>query len=99
MGALAVVRRGLAVSPELKAGLGVTILLALIGAGGRVLVPVLTQQVIDRGVAEGGVDMGEVWQLTGLAVAALAVTATTNWRTRVRLARSRSEERRCRERG
>ena len=69
-------------SPELKAGLGVTILLALIGAGGRVLVPVLTQQVIDRGVSEGGVEMGEVWRLTGLAVAALTVTTTTNWRTR-----------------
>jgi ATP-binding cassette subfamily B protein len=88
MGALAVVRRGLAVSPELKDGLGVTILLALIGAGGRVLVPVLTQQVIDRGVAEGRVDMGQVWRMTVLAIGALSITTTTNWRTRVRLARA-----------
>jgi ATP-binding cassette subfamily B protein len=88
MGALAVVRRGLAVSPELKDGLGITILLALVGAGGRVLVPVLTQQVIDRGVAEGRVDMAQVWRMTLLAVVALSITTTTNWRTRVRLARA-----------
>ena len=88
MGALAVVRRGLAVSPELKDGLGLTLFLALVGAGGRVLVPVLTQQVIDRGVAAGQVDMGQVWRMTALAVGCLAITTTTNWRTRVRLARA-----------
>jgi putative ABC transport system ATP-binding protein len=87
-GALDVVRRGMRVSPELRQGLGVTIGLALIGAGGRVLVPVLTQQIIDRGIGSDGVDMGTVWRLSALAGLALAVTTVTNWRTRVRLARS-----------
>jgi putative ABC transport system ATP-binding protein len=88
VGAVAVVRRGMEVSPELRNGLGVTIALALVGAGGRVLVPVLTQQIIDRGITEDGVRMGTVWRLSAIAAAALAVTTVTNWRTRVRLARA-----------
>ena len=82
-------RRGHARSaPSCATGLGVTIALALVGAGGRVLVPVLTQQVIDRGITDDGVDMGIVWRLAAIAVVALVVTTVTNWRTRVRLARS-----------
>jgi putative ABC transport system ATP-binding protein len=88
VGAVAVVRRGMEVSPELRNGLGVTIALALVGAGGRVLVPVLTQQIIDRGITDDGVRMGTVWRLSGLAAIALVVTTLTNWRTRVRLARA-----------
>lgn len=88
VGALAVVRHGLKVSPELREGLGVTITLALIGAGGRVLVPVLTQQVIDRGITPEGVEVGTVWRLSVLAMLILVLTTLTNWRTRVRLARA-----------
>jgi putative ABC transport system ATP-binding protein len=87
-GAVEVVRRGMRVSPELRRGLGVTILLALIGAGGRVLVPVLTQQIIDKGITDEGVQMDTVWRLSGWALLALLITTLTNWRTRVRLARS-----------
>jgi putative ABC transport system ATP-binding protein len=92
MGAVAVVRRGLAVSPELRQGLGVTVGLALVGAFGRVLIPVLTQQVIDRGIdpgdGAGNVDMGLVWRLAAVAMAVLVVTTITNWQTRARLARA-----------
>ena len=88
VGAVAVVRRGMEVSPELRDGLGLTIGLALVGAGGRVLVPVLTQQIIDRGISGEGVRMATVWRLAAIAAAALAVTTVTNWRTRVRLARA-----------
>jgi ATP-binding cassette, subfamily B, bacterial len=89
-GAVDVIRRGLRVSPELRQGLGVTIGLALVGAFGRVLIPVLTQQVIDRGLGggEGDVDMSTVWTLAGVAAAVLVVTTITNWMTRARLARS-----------
>ena len=89
-GAVEVVRRGLRVSPELRQGLGVTIGLALVGAFGRVLIPVLTQQVIDRGLGagEGDVDMETVWGLAAISMGVLVVTTITNWMTRVRLARS-----------
>jgi putative ABC transport system ATP-binding protein len=89
-GAMSIVRRGLGVSPELRRGLGVTICLALVGAGGRVLVPVITQQVIDKGIdtETGTVDMGEVWRLCSIAFVLLLITTFTNWKTRTRLARS-----------
>jgi ATP-binding cassette, subfamily B, bacterial len=53
-GAMEVLRRGLAASPELRQGLLFTVLMALAGAAGRVAIPVLIQQVLDRGVI--GVD-------------------------------------------
>ena len=49
-GAMAVLRRGLAQSPELRAGIGFTALMALAGAAGRVLVPILIQQILDTGL-------------------------------------------------
>lgn len=52
-GAISVLRRGLAESPELKAGLGYTLALALALAGGKLLVPVLIQQVLDHGIRAG----------------------------------------------
>ncbi len=48
--AMAVLRRGLADSPELRQGLRLTVLFALIGAVGRLTIPVLVQQVIDKGL-------------------------------------------------
>jgi len=71
-GAVAVLRRALRTTPVLLRGLRTTIVLALVGAAGRVVVPVLVQQVLDRGVlAPGGVDVGfVVW---ASAVAALLV--------------------------
>jgi putative ABC transport system ATP-binding protein len=48
--AVTVLRRGLRDSPELRAGLGWTLLFAVLGAAGQLLVPVLIQQIIDRGL-------------------------------------------------
>ena len=42
--------RGLQEAPVLRQGLGVTWLLAAVGAGGRVVVPITIQQAIDRGI-------------------------------------------------
>ncbi len=49
-GALTVLRRGLAVTPELRQGLVLTAAFALVTAGGKLAVPILIQQVLDRGV-------------------------------------------------
>jgi ATP-binding cassette subfamily B protein len=48
--ALAVLRRGFTQSPELGRGLRLTVLFAMIGAVGRLIIPVLIQQVIDKGL-------------------------------------------------
>jgi putative ABC transport system ATP-binding protein len=48
--AIAVLRRGLADSPELRQGLRLTVLFAVLVAVGRLTIPVLVQQVIDKGL-------------------------------------------------
>jgi hypothetical protein len=49
-GALHVLRRGLAASPELRRGIRATIVFAIVAAGGKLAVPVLIQVILDRGV-------------------------------------------------
>lgn len=49
-GALAVLRHGLAVTPELKEGVALTVVLAIATAIGKLAVPILIQQILDRGV-------------------------------------------------
>ena len=75
---LAVMRRGWRASPELREGIGLTILLAGIGAAGRVVIPVLVQQVIDKGFTDGSVDVVRVVTLSliGAVVAVVATIAT-----------------------
>ena len=49
-GAVAVLRRGVAATPELRQGLVLTGLLAVLTAAGKLAVPMLIQQILDRGV-------------------------------------------------
>ncbi|MEV6346727.1 ABC transporter ATP-binding protein [Actinoplanes sp. NPDC051851] len=74
-GTLATVRRGLALSPELRTGLGGTIVLAVLQMSGRVAVPIAVQQGLDHGVnAPGGPDLGVVVQVVMITLAALVVS-------------------------
>ncbi|GGN77707.1 multidrug ABC transporter ATP-binding protein [Actinoplanes lobatus] len=50
VGTLGTLRRGLALSPELRTGLAGTIALAVLQMAGRVSVPVAVQQCIDHGI-------------------------------------------------
>ena len=59
-GALATIRRGLGLSPELRRGLGGTIAIALVATAGRVIVPIAVQQIID-GFKAGTLDQAEFW--------------------------------------
>ncbi|OKI75115.1 ABC transporter ATP-binding protein [Micromonospora sp. CB01531] len=67
-------RRGLALSPELKTGLAGTLGLALVYMIGRVAVPVAVQRGIDHGIV-GGLDL-DVVTLTVIATAAVLVVTT-----------------------
>ena len=60
--AVGAIGRGLDEAPVLRQGLGVTWLIAAVGAGGRVVVPIVVQQAIDRGIFNdsGVVDLGFV---------------------------------------
>ncbi len=64
--ALQVLRRGLAISPELRTGIRVTIGMALVAAMGRLIIPITIQQVLDRGVlSDEGYRPGFVWAVSG----------------------------------
>jgi ATP-binding cassette, subfamily B, bacterial len=71
--ALSVLRRGLAASPELRTGLWLTVLLALVGAVGRVVTPILVQQVIDDGLDGDGATFDGTFVAQRCAVGAAVV--------------------------
>jgi len=79
-GAWQTLKRGLALSPELRVGLGATLGLALIYMVGRVVVPVAIQQGIDRGLAvAGGPDIAVVINIVAVTAAVLVVTTTCGY--------------------
>ena len=79
-GTLATVRRGLALSPELRPGLAGTLALAVVSMAGRVAVPIAIQQGIDRGIrAPGGPHFGVVLAIVALTVATLVVSTSCGY--------------------
>ena len=89
--AVETIGRGVRAAPAIRTGFGLTLFLALLGAGGRVVIPILVQQSIDRGFTDDGVKVGVV---TVLAAAALVVVALATWAQRTAVLRLglRSEE-------
>jgi ATP-binding cassette subfamily B protein len=84
--ALRLLRRGLAASPELRRGAALTLLLALVAGGGRVITPVLVQQTIDRHVTGGTVRLSGMLVLAAVGVALILVAAWAARTTNQRLA-------------
>ncbi|HWH32473.1 MAG TPA: ABC transporter ATP-binding protein, partial [Egibacteraceae bacterium] len=88
-GALRTLRRGLRLSPELRAGMGLTLLVAVVATAGRVIAPVAVQLTIDQGLlAEGGPRFDRVLTLVALGVAAVAVTGACGGLMQYRLSRA-----------
>ncbi len=79
-------KRGAEISPELKEGLLGTILLALLGTAGRVVVPVAVQQTLDRGInGPDGIDVGFVSAMAVLAALAMLLTGVSSYLMTARL--------------
>ena len=87
-GSLAVLRRGLAASPELRSGLLLTVLMALAVAAGKLLVPLTIQAVLDRGLLGDDVRLGLVLLLTGVAAGLVSLGIALERSTYLRLART-----------
>jgi ATP-binding cassette, subfamily B, bacterial len=69
-GAVAVLRRGIKASPELRVGFRITVVMAVINAIGRIIIPVLIQQVLDRGIlTDEGFNASFTLGACGLALA------------------------------
>ena len=86
IGALAVMKRGITVSPELRAGLAITVVMALTAAVGRLIVPILVQLVLDNGVlSEDGYDGAYVWTVSMAALAVVLLVAAASRVALIRL--------------
>ena len=84
--AITTIRRGLEAAPVLRDGLGLTFALAAVGSAGRIVVPILIQQAIDKGIAgRDEVRVGLVVQLALIAVVAVCVAAVALRKAQVRL--------------
>ncbi len=88
LGSFATLARGLRLAPEFRAGLAVTLLLALVSTAGRVVVPIAVQQTIDKGLSGPQPDLPLVRWACGLAALAVAATAAANYAMNVRLYRT-----------
>ncbi len=78
--ALDTIRRGMAVSPELREGLWGTLALAIVATIGQVVIPVVVQQTLDRGLnGPSGPDVGFMVQMGLLAALAIAVTGVASY--------------------
>ena len=87
-GSVATLLQGLRVAPEFRAGLPVTLALALLSTAGRVVVPLAVQQTIDHGLSGPAPDIGLVRLACGLAALAVVLTAVANYAMNVRLYRT-----------
>ena len=83
--------RGVEEAPALRSGFGVTFALAMVGAGGRVVIPILVQQALDRGFRDGQVRVGTIAVLAAIALGVVSI-ATVCQRTAVLRLGERSEE-------
>ena len=89
--AVQMIGKGVEAAPALRRGIGATFGLAMVGSGGRVVVPILVQQAIDRGLKKDHVDVGAIMVL-GVIGFVVVIIATISQRTAVARLGQRSEE-------
>jgi putative ABC transport system ATP-binding protein len=92
---VATLGRGVEAAPALRSGFGTTLLLAMVGAAGRVVIPVLVQQAVDRGfrsTAHGTVvRTGLISAMAAIAMVVIVLAVWANRTAVYRLGR-RSED-------
>jgi ATP-binding cassette subfamily B protein len=80
IGAIATIRRGVHFSPELKDGIGWTLVLALIASIGQVIVPVAVQKTIDHGLnGPNGPDVAFTVEMGITAAFAILLTSFASY--------------------
>ncbi|MEE6286190.1 ABC transporter ATP-binding protein [Georgenia sp. MJ173] len=89
LGVFATVRRGLQLSPAMLQGIGWTLVLAAVATGGRVVVPIVIQQVTDRAIVDdGGAGLGAVLPIVLGALGVVVVAGIASSLVNIRLFRS-----------
>ena len=89
--AVETIGKGVQEAPALKSGFGLTLALAMVGAAGRLAMPILVQQSIDKGFEQGDVRVGTITTFALIGLAAVIV-GTVAQRTAVKRLGTRSEE-------
>jgi ABC-type multidrug transport system fused ATPase/permease subunit len=80
IGALATLRLGVKYSPELREGIGLTLVFAVLASCGQVVVPIAVQQTLDRGLnGPGGPRIDFVAWMGLLAAVAIGVTSWASY--------------------
>ncbi len=88
-GAIEVLRRGLAVTPELRQGIVITLAMAAVLSAGKLAVPVLIQQILDRGVlGDNGFDPGFVYPACAVTAVFVMMLYVVGRSTYLRLIRA-----------
>ncbi len=67
--------RAVGFAPSLRQGLGITFLLALIGSGARLVIPILIQMSIDNGMSSDAVDIGYVTKLCAVGAVSIVISS------------------------
>ena len=87
--ALEVLRRGIERSPELKTGFAVTATMALCVAIGKLIIPVLIQQILDRGITgPEGYRPGFVYAAAAIATVIILLVMVLGRATMIRLVKT-----------
>jgi len=79
-GALQVITKGMKTAPSFTEGIVLTLFFAVVGTGARVAIPVLLQQVIDKGFVDERVNFGTVYftcVLAGLFITVSSLSLRT----------------------
>ena len=85
-GAMALIRRGIAATPELRVGALLTVGVGLVTALGKIVVPILIQFTLDRGIlGDDGFDEGFVTAACAIATLGIVVLYFLNRLTLLRL--------------
>ncbi|MEV7396134.1 ABC transporter ATP-binding protein [Aeromicrobium sp. NPDC092404] len=83
---LAIIRRGLSLSPAIKDGLGLTLLLAILSTIGGSVVPIVIKETVDSGLGEGnGTELSDVAPYLLAALGIILASGLLAYWMRVRL--------------
>ena len=77
-GAFDTIRRGLALSPEIRRYVPVAVGMGFVATFGRVITPIVIQQVLDRGILGDEVRLGFTFSLLAVAAAASLLAAVAS---------------------
>ena len=81
-----IIKRGLALSPAIKQGLGFTILLAILSTVGGSVIPILIQRTVDSGLGDGGdASVSDIGGFLVFASILILLTAGIAYWMRIRL--------------